>query len=138
VIGSPQAHLFVSVNTNRTSDFVAAGLSWPIRLGGRFYLRPGIGLAYTDGKAGLPPVNAPGLSPDEVQRRLHLYRTRIDFGSRVLFEPEIGLGVHLTDRLSAELSYVHISNGQVFHQGKNQGLDDAGVRVVYALGARGR
>lgn len=137
-IGAPQAHAFVSVNTDRTSDFVAAGLSWPIRVTERFYLRPGLGLAYTDGKAGLPPVNAPGLSAEEVQRRLALRNTRIDFGSRMLFEPEIALGAHVTDRWSAELSWVHISNGEIFHHGKNQGLDDVGVRVIYALGARGR
>jgi len=136
VIGSPQAHAFVSLNTNRTSDFVAAGLSWPIPISERFYFRPGLGLAYTNGKAGLPPVNAPGLAPDEIQRRLHLFRTRIDFGSQMLFEPELNLGVRLTPRISAELSWVHISNGEIFHHGKNQGLDDAGVRVIYALGAR--
>lgn len=138
VIGAPQAHAFVSLNTNNTSNFVAAGLSWPIRLTDRFYFRPGLGLAYTDGEAGLPPVNAPGLTPEEIQRRLHLYRTRIDFGSQMLFEPELNLGVRINERWSAELSWVHISNGEIFHHGKNQGLDDAGVRVVYALGARGR
>jgi lipid A 3-O-deacylase len=136
LIGAPQAHAFVSVNTNRTSDFVAAGLSWPVRLGERFYFRPGIGLAYTDGKTNLPPVNAPGLTPAEVQRRLVLFETRIDFGSKILFEPELALGARFNDRWSAELSWVHISNGEVFHHGKNQGLDDAGVRVIYALGAR--
>jgi lipid A 3-O-deacylase len=138
IIGAPQAHAFVSLNTNNTSNFVAAGLSWPIRISERLYFRPGLGLAYTDGKAGLPPVNAPGLAPDEIQRRLHLYLTRIDFGSKMLFQPEVNLGVHLTDRLSAELSWVHISNGEIFHHGKNQGLDDTGVRVIYALGARGQ
>jgi lipid A 3-O-deacylase len=138
LIGAPQAHAFVSINTNHTSDFVAAGLSWPIGLGHGFYFRPGIGLAYTDGKTNLPPVNAPGLTPAEIQRRLTLFETRIDFGSRILFEPELALGVHLDDRWSAELSWVHISNGEIFHHGKNQGLDDAGVRVIYALGARGR
>ena len=136
LIGAPQAHAFVSLNTERTSDFVAAGLSWPIPITERFYFRPGLGLAYTNGKAGLPAVNAPGLTPEEIQRRLHLFQTRIDFGSHLLFEPELNLGVHLTPRLSAELSWVHISNGEIFHHGKNQGLDDAGVRVVYALGAR--
>jgi lipid A 3-O-deacylase len=136
LIGAPQAHAFVSVNSDRTSDFVAAGLSWPIRLTERLYLRPGLGLAYTDGKVNLPPVNAPGLSPAEIQRRLELFQTRIDFGSRTLFEPELNLGYHVTPRTSVELSWVHISNGEIFHHGKNQGLDDAGVRVVYALGAR--
>jgi len=136
VIGAPQAHAFVSVNTDGTSDFVAAGLSWPIRIAGKFYFRPGLGLAYTDGKAGLPPVNAPGLSPAEIQRRLKLFNTRIDFGSHMLFEPELNLGYRFSPKVAAELSWVHISNGEIFHHGKNQGLDDVGVRVIYALGPR--
>jgi lipid A 3-O-deacylase len=136
LIGAPQAHAFVSVNTDGTSDFVAAGLSWPIRITDRFYFRPGLGLAYTDGKVGLPPVNAPGLSPAEIQRRLELFNTRIDFGSRTLFEPELNLGYRFSPKVAAELSWVHISNGEIFHHGKNQGLDDVGVRVIYALGPR--
>jgi lipid A 3-O-deacylase len=130
LIGRPQAHAFVSVNSEGTSNFVAAGLSWPIDLSHNFYLRPGLGLAVTDGEHGLPPVNAPGLAPAEIQRRLHLYNTRIDFGSSLLFEPEIGLGYRFNDRWSAELSWAHISNGEVFHHGKNQGMDDAGVRLA--------
>lgn len=134
-LGRPQAHAFVSLNSENTSNFVAAGLSWPIDFGdeGGFYLRPGMGLAYTDGETGLPPVNEPGISQEEIQRRLVLYNTRIDFGSKVLFEPELALGYRFSDRLSAELSYVHLSNGQIFHQGKNQGLDDLGVRLLYAF-----
>ena len=92
-----------------------------------------MGLAYTDGKAGLPPANAPGLTQAERDRRTYLYYHRIDFGSKVLFEPELALGYQINDRWSAELSYTHLSNGQIFHQGKNQGLDDAGVRLVYAF-----
>lgn len=129
-LGRPQAHAFVSVNSDNTSNFVAAGLSWPIGLTDKLYFRPGLGLAYTDGEAGLPPVNAPGLSPAEIQRRLKLYNTRIDFGSQLLFEPELALGYRFNDRWAAELSWVHISNGQVFHRGKNQGMDDAGLRVT--------
>ncbi|WP_184722057.1 acyloxyacyl hydrolase [Caulobacter sp.] len=134
-LGRPQAHAMVSINSKNTSNFVAAGLNWKIDLGkpGGFYLRPGMGLAYTDGEAGLPPANAPNLTPEERARRTHLYYTRIDFGSHVLFEPELALGYQVNDRMSVELSYTHLSNGQIFHQGKNQGLDDAGVRLVYAF-----
>ncbi|KQY29397.1 deacylase [Caulobacter sp. Root1455] len=132
-LGKPQVHAMLSVNSENTSNFVAAGFDWKINLGkpGGFYLRPGMGLAYTDGKAGLPPANAPNLTPEERARRTELYYTRIDFGSKVLFEPELALGYDFNDHWSGELSYVHLSNGQVFHQGKNQGLDDAGVRLVY-------
>lgn len=132
-LGKPQVHAMVSINSENTSNFVAAGFNWRIELGqpGGFYLRPGMGLAYTDGKAGLPPANAPGLTDEERARRTELYYTRIDFGSHVLFEPELALGYDLNDSWSAELSYTHLSNGQIFHQGKNQGLDDVGVRLVY-------
>jgi len=135
LIGRPQAHGLVSINSAGTSNFVAAGLSWPIALPGQFYFRPGLGLAYTDGEAGLPAVNAPGLAPPEIQRRLKLYRSRIDFGSHLLFQPELSIGRVLSPRWSAELTYLHLSNGQVFAHGKNQGLDDAGLRLIYKLGS---
>ena len=35
-------------------NLVSLGLDWKIPLSERFYLRPGFGLAYTDGAAGLP------------------------------------------------------------------------------------
>lgn len=134
-LGKPQVHAMVSINSKNTSNFVAAGFDWKIELGqpGGFYFRPGMGLAYTDGKAGLPPANAPNLTPEERARRTYLYYHRIDFGSKVLFEPELALGYQVSDKVSVELSYTHLSNGQIFHQGKNQGLDDAGVRLVYAF-----
>jgi hypothetical protein len=134
-LGKPQVHTMVSINSKNTSNFVAAGFDWRIELGqpGGVYFRPGIGLAYTDGKAGLPPANAPGLTQAERDRRTYLYYHRIDFGSKVLFEPELALGYQVSDKVSVELSYTHLSNGQIFHQGKNQGLDDAGVRLVYAF-----
>lgn len=130
VLGRPQAHMFVSLNSENTSNFAAAGLSWPIALTERLYVRPGLGLAITDGEVDLPPVNAPGLSPEEIERRLKLYRSRIDFGSKVLLQPELALGLRVDNAWSAELSWVHISNGQVFAQGKNQGMDAAGVRLL--------
>lgn len=134
-LGKPQVHTMVSINSKNTSNFVAAGFDWRIELGqpGGFYFRPGMGLAYTDGKAGLPPANAPNLTQAERDRRTYLYYHRIDFGSKVLFEPELALGYQVSDKVSVELSYTHLSNGQIFHQGKNQGLDDAGVRLVYAF-----
>jgi adenylosuccinate synthase len=80
---------------------------------------------------------APQIEPmvADVSSNLHVARRA---GHNLLFEPELNIGAHVTDRLSVELSWVHISNGEVFHHGKNQGLDDTGVRLVYALGARGQ
>jgi hypothetical protein len=112
-IGAPRPHAFVSVNSAGATHFAAAGLSWQI--GGRVYLRPGVGVAIHTGPSGFDPANR-----------------RIYFGSRILFEPELGLGVRLTRRASVEASWVHLSHAQIF-SGQNPGLDTVGVRVNLAF-----
>jgi lipid A 3-O-deacylase len=110
-IGSPSPHAFVSVNSAGDTHFAAAGISW--KIGGKVYLRPGIGLAIHTGPS----------RPDFGERR-------IDFGSRVLFEPELGVGAALSDRLSVEASWVHLSHATLF-SGQNPGIDTIGVRLNY-------
>jgi hypothetical protein len=112
-LGAPAPHLFGSVNTSGDTHFAAAGISW--KIGERVYVRPGVGLAIHDGPARV----APG-------------RDRIDFGARILFAPEIGIGVELGERVSAEASWVHLSHGQLFG-GQNPGIDMIGVRLNYRL-----
>ena len=110
-IGSPSPHAFVSVNSAGDSHFAAAGISW--KIGRRVYVRPGIGLAVHTG---------PGqVTPDD---------GRIDFGSRILFEPEIGVGAEISDRLSIEASWVHLSHATLF-SGQNPGIDTIGLRLNY-------
>ncbi len=130
-LGAPKIHLITAFNDKYSTDFIAAGFDWPIKLPARFYFRPGIGLAYTTGKASLPAVNAPGLTPVQIQARFNEYNERITFGDNVLFEPEFALGYALTPKLAIEASYIHLSNGQILHQGRNEGLDDAGLRLSY-------
>jgi lipid A 3-O-deacylase len=112
-VGAPRPHAFVSVNSAGGTDFAAAGVSW--QLGDRFYLRPGVGVAVHTGPDGYDPTNR-----------------RIWFGSRVLFEPELGVGVKLNRRTSVEASWVHLSHAQLF-SGQNPGLDTVGVRFNYAF-----
>ncbi|HYD39014.1 MAG TPA: acyloxyacyl hydrolase [Allosphingosinicella sp.] len=112
-LGGPRPHAFVSLNSAGDTHFAAAGISW--KIGDRLYLRPGIGLAVHSG----PGRAVPG---DE----------RIDFGSRILFAPELGLGARLGDRWSIEASWVHLSHGQLFGP-QNPGLDTIGVRLNYRL-----
>jgi lipid A 3-O-deacylase len=131
LIWKPEVHTILSINNKYSTDFIAVGLDWRIRFSEKWYIRPGIGLAYTTGKAGLPPANAPNLTPSELDARLHLYHERIDFGDHELFEPELAVGYNLTPKWAVEASYVHLSNGQILHQGKNQGLDDVGLRLNY-------
>jgi hypothetical protein len=135
-LGRPASHAFAAINTAGDTSFAAVGLNWPLDIGeaGGFYIRPGLGLAVHDGETELPDFRDPGLTPAERQRRINLRSEKIEFGSRVLFEPELAVGYRLSERTSAELSYVHLSHGQILSQGKNQGLDQLGVRIRHRFG----
>lgn len=112
-VGGPQPHAFVSLNSAGNTHFAAAGIGW--KIGGRVYLRPGIGLAVHTGPGRVVPGD-----------------DRIDFGSRILFAPEIGVGARVSDRLSVEASWVHLSHAQLSGP-QNPGLDTIGVRLNYRL-----
>ena len=131
----PRVHLIAGVNTAGGTDYVAGGLSWRFNFGGdRFYFSPGVGVGIHNGSVNLPSPYAAGLTPAEQQRRLYNWEHKLDLGSRVLFEPEWSLGWRATDRLSLELSWIHLSHAQLAgHQ--NPGLGDFGVRAVYRYGA---
>jgi hypothetical protein len=108
-IGGPSPYAFVSVSTEGGTNLAAAGLSW--KIGDKIFLRPGIGLAIHDRSSHV--VHGP---------------LRGDLGSRILFEPELGVGVRLGKRMTAEASWVHVSHAGLF-SGQNPGMDNIGVRV---------
>lgn len=110
-----QPYVFGALNSAGNTSYAALGLS--AKFGGQVYIRPGLGIAVHTGSAAKfeDPTNH-----------------KIEFGSRVLFEPELGIGVQVAPRISAEASWVHMSHAQVFgHQ--NPGIDNIGVRVNVAL-----
>jgi hypothetical protein len=110
-----QPYVFGALNTAGETSYAAAGLSLKFPLGGKVFFRPGLGLAVHNGSAG------------------NYYRTdKIAFGSRVLFEPEIGIGTQINDRLSVEASWVHMSHATLFSR-ENPGIDNVGVRLSLKL-----
>ena len=110
-----QPYLFGALNTAGKTSYAAAGLS--AKFGRHIYIRPGLGIAIHNGSAKKfnDPTNG-----------------KIDFGSRVLFEPELGVGAQVSDRLSVEASWVHMSHAQLFGR-QNPGIDNIGVRVNFAF-----
>ena len=110
-----EPYAFGALNTAGDTSYAAAGLS--ARFGRSIYVRPGLGIAVHTGSAKdfEDPSNG-----------------KIDFGSRVLFEPELGVGAQVNNRLSVEASWVHMSHAQLFgHQ--NPGIDNIGFRMNLAL-----
>lgn len=112
-LGGPAPYAFASVNSAGDTSLAAAGLAW--RIGGPIFVRPGIGIAVQSG----PSYRVRG-------------DRRTDLGSRVLFEPELAIGVQAAPRVTIEASWVHVSHAQIFsHQ--NPGLDMIGVRIGFHL-----
>lgn len=105
------AYAFGALNSKGDTSYAAAGLSW--KFGDKFFIRPGLGIAVHDGSAG------------DFQRE-----DRIAFGSRILFEPELGVGARLNDRLTLEASWVHMSHALIFGR-QNPGIDNIGARLSW-------
>jgi len=111
----PQPYVFAAVNSAGETNYAAVGLSF--KIGDKFFLRPGLGIAVHTGSA----ANFD-----------HPNHDHIDFGSRVLFEPEIGAGLRISDRATIEASWIHMSHAQIFGE-QNPGIDNFGARLSWRL-----
>jgi hypothetical protein len=110
-----QPYAFGALNTAGDTSYAAVGLS--ARFGDRIFVRPGIGIAVHNGSA---------------RRFRDPTNDKIDFGSRVLFEPELGIGARIGNRAAIEASWVHMSHAQLFSR-ENPGIDNFGVRLSLGL-----
>ncbi len=110
-IGAPRPYALVGVNSAGDMHYATAGISWGI--GGAVYVRPGIGLAVHT-------------APPDPRRA----EPREAFGSRILFAPEVAVGVEMSERLSIEASLVHMSHATLL-DGHNPGIDNVGLRLNY-------
>lgn len=108
-----QPYVFASANTSGETHYAAAGLSY--KFGDRVFIRPGLGIAVHTGSAG------------DVD---HVDHDHIDFGSRILFAPELGLGFRVSERMTIEASWVHMSHATLL-SGQNPGIDNFGARLSW-------
>ncbi len=109
----PQPYVVASVNSAGETHYAAAGLSF--KFGDKVFIRPGLGLAVHSGSA---------------SDFSHPQHDHVDFGSRILFAPELGVGVKLSERATIEASWVHLSHAQLFG-GNNPGMDNIGARISW-------
>ena len=108
-----EPYAFGALNTKGDTSYAAIGLSR--KFGDQFFIRPGVGLAIHSGSS----AN-------------HFRDDRIALGSRILFEPEIGVGVRVSPRATIEASWVHLSHAQLFGR-QNPGIDNIGARFSLGL-----
>ncbi len=108
-----QPYVFGALNSAGDTSYAGGGLSW--KFGDRVFIRPGIGLAVHTGSAERYD------RPD-----------RIALGSRVLFEPELGVGFRVAPNTTLEASWVHMSHAALFSD-QNPGIDNIGARISVAF-----
>ena len=117
-VGSPSPYVIASLNTAGDTSFAGAGMSWRFGIAGPVYVRPGLGLIVN---------TAPRFRYDAARGQ------ETDLGSRVLFEPELGLGYRLAPRTAIEASWTHISGARLFNAQQNPGIDMWGARINLRL-----
>jgi hypothetical protein len=110
-----QPYVFGALNSAGNTSYAAAGIS--AGFGKKFFVRPGLGVAIHNGSAA---------------RFDDPFNDRVEFGSRVLFEPELGVGTRISSRAAIEASWVHLSHAQIFGK-ENPGIDNIGVRLSLGL-----
>lgn len=108
-----EPYVFGAINSKGDTNYAAAGLAW--KFGDRIFVRPGLGIAIHTGSTSNfdNPIN-----------------DRIEFGSRILFEPELGVGARISDRMTIEASWVHLSHATLFGR-QNPGIDNIGARLSW-------
>jgi lipid A 3-O-deacylase len=132
----PRLTARLQVNTAGRTSFASIGAEWRQHiLHDRFYGQIGIGLTIHDGYRYTPDPFAADISAAAVARRYDIYSRRTAFGSRVLFNPNLSLGVRLNDRWAIEAALEHFSHKQLFSK-QNPGIDTVGIRLVHVLGKK--
>ncbi|MFD1788992.1 acyloxyacyl hydrolase [Sphingomonas floccifaciens] len=132
----PRLTAKAEVNLSGLTSFAAVGAEWRQHvLKNRVYGQIGIGLAIHDGYTAIPdPFDfTPGSA--DFMRRYDLYSSRTDFGSRIVFNPNLSVGIRIDRAWAVEATWEHLSHGRMFGP-TNDGIDNLGVRLIRTLGRK--
>ncbi len=124
---SPQPYVAIAPNVSGDTSFAAVGLEWTFEFADGWAIVPGFGYAVHDGEV----KNA---FPNGDPRATAFASEHVLYGSRDLFRSSLGLQKEFGDRWTGEITYAHYSHGQILGSGRNQGTDQAGVRIGYRFG----
>lgn len=124
--GSPEPYLVASVNLSGDTSFGGGGLEWRWEFADGWAITPGLGYVIHDGELENPFPPGPA--------SIAFANQHVLLGSRDLFRTSIGLEREFGPNWSGQLFFSHLSHGQILGDGRNQGLDQAGVRIGYHFG----
>lgn len=125
--GSPQPYLMASVNTAGDTSFGGFGLEWRWDFADGWAVEPGFGYVVHNGETNNPFPNG---SPEAAA----FAEENVMLGSEDLFRTSIGLTRDFAGPWEAQVFFEHLSHGQILGEGRNQGLDQVGIRLGYQFG----
>lgn len=124
---SPQPYVMASVNVAGETSYAAVGLEWRWQFADHWALEPGLGYAVHNGETNNPFANG---TPEAAA----FAEEHVLLGSRDLFRTSLGLTYDPEGPWEVGFMYEHLSHGQILGNGRNQGLDEFGVRFGYQFG----
>ncbi|MGD9816973.1 MAG: acyloxyacyl hydrolase [Hyphomonadaceae bacterium] len=125
--GSPQPYIVASINTAGETSFGGFGLEWRWEFADGWALEPGFGYIIHNGETNNPFPNGSPQAQAFADEHVLL-------GSEDLFRTSLGLTRDFEGPWEAQLFFEHLSHGQVLGSGRNQGLDQIGIRFGYQFG----
>jgi len=125
--GSPQPYVMASVNTQGATSFGGFGLEWRWDFADGWALEPGVGYVVHDGEVDNPYANG---SPEAAA----FAEEHVLLGSEDLFRTSLALTRDFEGPWEAQILFQHLSHGQILGNGRNQGMDQIGVRFGYQFG----
>jgi lipid A 3-O-deacylase len=124
---SPQPYVMASVSTTGDTSFGGFGLEWRWQFADHWAVEPGVGYVLHDGENNNKYPN--GTPESQAFSDEHVL-----LGSRDLFRTSLGLTYDMDGPWEVQALFEHLSHGQILGNGRNQGLDELGIRVGYRFG----
>lgn len=125
--GSPQPYVVASINTAGETSFGGFGLEWRWEFAEGWALEPGFGYIIHNGETNNPFPNGSPQAQAFADEHVLL-------GSEDLFRTSLGLTRDFEGPWEAQLFFEHLSHGQILGSGRNQGMDQIGIRFGYQFG----
>jgi len=113
-----------SVNTDGNTSYGGVGLEWDFEFAEGWHFEPGFGYVIHDGDINNPFANGTPESAAFADENVLL-------GSEDLFRTSIALSWDVSASFALQGIYEHLSHGQILGEGRNQGLDEIGVRAIW-------
>ncbi|MEQ9316999.1 MAG: acyloxyacyl hydrolase [Henriciella sp.] len=127
IILSPRPFIVGSANTAGNTNFGGFGLMWNWDFAQDWSLEPSLGYVIHDGALESP-------FPQGDPRSDAFARENVYFGSEDLFRTGLALNRDFGANWGLQLQYEHLSHGQILGDGRNQGIDNLGVRAYWRFG----